>query len=60
MKSKKLGKKLVINKATVTNIGNEELNKVVGGVTLIGPLCSQVPELCDTFPILQCNSIKNC
>jgi len=60
MKSKKLGKKLTINKNTVLNLDQKELTKAVGGVTLVGPLCSQVPELCNTFPIMQCNSIRNC
>ena len=58
MKTKKIAKKLTLNKATITNIGTEELNIVKGGVTG-GDLCSQEPQLCDTFPILECNSVRD-
>ena len=47
MKTKRIGKKLVLNKATITNLDMKRMKSVNGGLTGI-PLCSQRPLLCDT------------
>ncbi|MCU0290004.1 MAG: class I lanthipeptide [Acidobacteria bacterium] len=34
MKTKKIDKKLILNKNTISNLGNEEMNRLKGGETL--------------------------
>lgn len=62
MKKKKFNKKLVLNKRTITNLGNGEMRILNGGdLTDTCPRqCSEPPEACDTWPVLQCESVKNC
>ncbi len=54
MNTKKITRKLVLNKTTISNVGIDELSNVKGGITAI---CSDLTQ-CDTFPILECNSVK--
>lgn len=47
MKTKKLNKKLTLNKATVANLDKAEMDNVVGGVlttTVIRILCKETGE----------------
>jgi hypothetical protein len=55
MKKKKFVKRLALNKRTVSTLDGEQLLRAKGGISR---LCSEVPELCETYPILQCNSVK--
>jgi hypothetical protein len=47
MKIKKIDKKLVLNKKTITNLDMKRMKYVNGGLTGF-ELCSQRPILCDT------------
>jgi hypothetical protein len=56
MKTKKFAKKLTLNKKTIANLGNEQLNQVKGG-------CASKPgeTSCQTFTrIITCTCLLNC
>ncbi len=55
MKKKNFAKRLKLNKRTVSTLDGEQLLRAKGGITGV---CSEEPELCETYPILQCNSVK--
>ena len=58
MKPKKLDKKLTLNKKTISNLHNGEMKDARGGASAWQ--CTALPNDCYSWPILQCNSIKNC
>lgn len=61
MKMKTFWKKLVLNKKTIANLGNEDISDVRGGGSKI--LCTQgegCTKDCESFPVIQCPTINNC
>jgi hypothetical protein len=59
MKPKKVNKRLFLNKRTVANLGNSEMNDVRGGdITETCPRQCSVPvEACATLPVKVCHSL---
>ena len=61
MKSKKINKKLVLKKSTITNLDNNDLNSVYGGAlptyvkTVCFTLCVSNCYLCPTNFISKCD-----
>jgi hypothetical protein len=67
MKTKKFSKKLMLNKKTIANLGNDELSQVRGGrVTVTCPIECQTNEPrctaagCITFVEPYCETIIDC
>ncbi len=66
MKTKKFNKKLVLNKKTIADLNHLQMNDVRAGEDTDGCTqtcprqCSEPPEACLTWPVLECNSIKTC
>jgi hypothetical protein len=56
MKTKKIGKKLTLNKNTVAHLDNGELNAIRGGdgFTLVGLSCIQCPITTDAYTCATC------
>ncbi len=58
---KKLSKKLILGKTTVTNLNNSELNAVNGGVNSGLPTCTNTREIfCDTYDPFHCVYTGKC
>jgi hypothetical protein len=57
MKTKKLNKKLFLNKNTIADLSNSEINEVVGGIS--GPICSIRP-FCTQYCTLECTDPIEC
>jgi hypothetical protein len=67
MKTKKISKKLILNKQTITHLRNGEMTKVAGGATILCPtyggdtlcyICStNYPTICNSLCPTDCVSL---
>jgi hypothetical protein len=61
MKTKKFSKKLVVNKTTISNLNQEQLNDVKGGVYTQFPSCNPTCSVNRTSKLdCYCDSVQWC